>query len=62
MYKKLLSIGILSAFIGLSAPVLAYSESFDDVEHLKSTKDAKIDLVKITQTGNILGSCFCTKF
>ena len=54
MYKKLLSIGILSAFIGLSVPALAYSESFDDVEHLKSTKDAKIDLVKITQTGNII--------
>ena len=54
MYKKLLSVGILSAFVGLSFPALAYNESFDDVEHLKSTKDAKIDLVKITQTGNII--------
>ncbi len=54
MYKKLLTVGLLIMFSSLSLPVFAYSECIDDVEHLSQVKNAKIDLVKITQTGNII--------
>ena len=54
MYKKVFSAALLFAFIGLYAPVFAYSESMDDVEHMTQNKNTKIDLVKITQSGNII--------
>ncbi len=52
--KKIFSAVLLFAFIGFCLPVFAYSESMDDVEHMTRNKNTKIDLVKITQSGNII--------
>ncbi len=54
MYKKLLAMSLLIIFSSLHLPAFAYSECADDVEHLSQVKNSKIDLVKITQTGNII--------
>ncbi len=55
MFKKIMSLTILSLiFSSLSLQGLAYSYNDTDVEHLQTVKDAKIDLVKITPSGNVI--------
>ena len=58
MFKKALSAGMILTVIALNPiAALAYSYQDTDVEHIpstKATKNAKIDLVKITSGGNII--------
>lgn len=55
MFKKTISLGLLTFFAASSMlPALAYSFEDTDVEHLQTTKNAKINLVKITPCGNII--------
>ncbi len=55
MFKKALSMTLLSAIIAsTSLQTLAYNYNDTDVEHLQTVKDAKIDLVKITPSGNVI--------
>ena len=55
MYKKILSLSLLSTlFFTTNISALAYS-SFDvDVEHLHTTENAKMNLVKVTSGGNVI--------
>ncbi len=55
MFKKVLSVTLLSAIIAsTSMQAFAYNYNDTDVEHLQTVKDAKIDLVKITPSGNVI--------
>ena len=55
MFKKILSVTLLSAIIAsTSMQAFAYNYNDTDVEHLQTVKDAKIDLVKITPSGNVI--------
>lgn len=54
--KKITALFLISLFLGASSiqPVIAKYYPEDDVEHLETTKNSKIDLVKITPSGNII--------
>ena len=55
MFKKMLSLTILSSFLALNVQVGAFANYSDvDIEHMQTIEDAKIDLVKITPSGNII--------
>lgn len=56
MFKKILSLTILSSFLFTSAQLSALAGAYDnvDIEHLKTQEDSKIDLVKITPSGNVI--------
>lgn len=53
MFKKLAISFLLSNFI-LIQTSFAFNCSENDVEHLQTTKNSKIDLVKVTPDGNII--------
>ena len=49
------SLTILSSFLALNVQVGAFANYSDvDIEHMQTIEDAKIDLVKITPSGNII--------
>lgn len=52
MYKKLLSISLISFILTSNMLALGYSDN--DIEHLKTLDIQKINLVKITPAGNIV--------
>ncbi|MBQ8848253.1 MAG: hypothetical protein IJ003_04845 [Candidatus Gastranaerophilales bacterium] len=55
MFKKMLSLTILSSFLALNVQVGAFANYSDvDIEHMQTIENAKIDLVKITPSGNII--------
>ncbi len=55
MFKKVLSTTLLSVMIAsASVQAFAYTYQDTDVEHLQTTKSAKIDLVKIAPDGNVI--------
>ncbi len=55
MFKKVLSMTLLSVIVAsTSMQAFAYTYQDTDVEHLQTTKNAKIDLVKITPSGNVI--------
>lgn len=55
MFKKVMSFSLLIAMVGaFNLPVFAYSDESTDIEHLKTLDSAKVDLVKITNGGNVI--------
>ena len=56
MFKKLLSLTIISSFIftNTTMSAMAYKYNNVDVEHMQTIENAKIDLVKVTPSGNII--------
>ena len=56
MFKKLLSSALVASFVfaNISMSAMAYRYNDVDVEHLQIMENAKIDLVKITPSGNII--------
>ena len=55
MFKKFLSLSLLSTIILSSQlPTLAYSNFDVDVEHMQSEENAKMNLVKVTNGGNVI--------
>ena len=53
MFKKAFSLSLIALF--LQAPIcFAYGETDSDVEHLNTVDNAKIDLVKVTNGGNVI--------
>ena len=55
MYKKFLSLTLLSSILlTTQMTTLAFDYLDRDIEHLQVTKDAKINLVKVTPCGNVI--------
>lgn len=54
MFKKTTCAGLMALFLSMPVQTFAYSYADTDVEHLQTTKNSKIDLVKITPGGNII--------
>ncbi len=54
--KKLLSSFIIASFLSLSLPASVFAYSYDDteIEHIQLNKDSKVNLVKITNGGNVI--------
>ncbi len=56
MIKKVMSLSLLTVLsISMNLPIYAYQSEDADIEHLKTPEEnSKIDLVKITEGGNII--------
>jgi len=54
--KKLLSVLMVASFLSLSLPmsVMAYGIEDNEIEHIQLKKDSKVNLVKVTDGGNII--------
>lgn len=54
MFKKFLATTILTSTFLVSTQAFAFNYQDNDIEHMQSAKNAKIDLVKVTPCGNII--------
>ena len=54
MYRKIFAFSLVSFMLASNALVFAYDSNDTEIEHLQTTENAKINLVKVTPAGNVI--------